>query len=363
MPLSDVLHQPRADRLIRQAMSSDRMPHAYIFHGPEGVGRELFAERLARMLLCEKPDGDACGLCRGCEMTGEGTHPDLHLIYRELIKQHPDTAVRARKGIDLGIDVIRTFVLDRVARKASMGQAKVFIVREAEKMTRAAQNALLKTLEEPPARTFIILVAAAIDALLTTVRSRCQPVAFGLLPPEFIVQRLRAEHPDISEDEARFCAQHANGSLGVALRHHTDGLTAYDARLAETVAGLAGTGVTAAAKRIVDDAKKLGEHHQKRDADISNTEAQRRGLKALFSLLSGGMREGLHASVGADTGGDGRYAALTGALTPRGAAEAIRTVVAAERHLDLNVNTQLCVEGLLIRLGRLVKGAAATSAA
>ncbi len=365
MSIRDVEHQQRAVRLLQYALGANRLPHAYIFCGPPGVGRELCARRVADLLLCEAPSRrihparangavDACGECPACEMSRLDTHPDLHVIHRELNKHHPDAMVRSRKGIGLSIDVIRHFVINRVATRPALGNAKVFIIRDAETMTPQAQNALLKTLEEPPPTTFVILIAASLEALLPTVRSRCQTVPFGLLPSAFIVERLVAMNDGITEEQARFCALHADGSLGVAQRHYQDGLMEYDRRVAEVVCGLGAQSATELARRMVDDAKALGEVYQERDPEISKTEMQRRGLKALLGLLAGGLRGVLHVCVGGDADRGGAYGELSERLGRLGATEAIRAIATTERQLDLNANVQLCVEGLLIRLSRLI---------
>lgn len=378
MSIFEVRHQPRAQRLIQRALASDRLPHAYIFHGPEGVGREMFAQRLGKLLLCERRalvsagdvEGferwsggqvvDACQECEACRAVHAGTHPDQHIVYRELIKQHPDPVVRARKGIDLGIDVIREFVISRVGNKPAMGRGKVFIVREADKMNVAAQNALLKTLEEPPATTFLMLVTASLDRLLPTVRSRCQQIPFGPLPADFIVEHLVANNDAITTEEAGLCAAYGSGSLGLAQRHHDDRLMEYDARMGEVFTGLRQGGVSQLAKRIIANAKELGGVYQTRDQAISDTEAQRQGLKSLLSLLSDRYRHALHAAVGVADGqvhttADDQPDGPGQSLTAGRAADAIRTITTTERQLDLNANVQLCVEGLLIHLSRLIQ--------
>ncbi len=375
MSIFDVQHQARAHRLIQRALAGDRVPHAYIFYGPEGVGREKFADRLARIHLCDRPVQmdpgevpdftdwteallDACGACDACLLTEAQTHPDLHLIYRELIKHHPDAAVRGRKGIDLGVDVIREFVIDRVGLKPYLGKAKVFIVREAETMTNAAQDALLKTLEEPPGTTFLILIVSALEAMLPTTRSRCQLIPFGLLPTAFIDERLTSTVEDASEEQARWCAGVAAGSLGVALRHLEDGLIDHNNRLAEMLFNLPQASPTELSPAIIDQAKELGDHYRKRDKDISDTEARRRGLKSLLGLMSNWYRDVLTLSVGAaaepvNVAHREQLNHLADSLSVHGAQQAVRAIATAERQLDLNANVQLCIDGLMIRLARI----------
>lgn len=361
MSLDDVQHQPRARRLIRFALAARRMPHAYIFHGPEGVGRELFAQRLGRVLLCSDPvtsdEGivDACGRCESCELAIRASHPDIHIIHRELIKLHPESDIRKRKGLELGIDVIRHFVIHDVANKPSMGRAKVFIIREAEKLNVEAQNALLKTLEEPPPTTFLILVTASLESLLPTVQSRCQVIPFGLLPREFVVEQMLAKNEGVTREAAERCAVHGGGSLGAAMRHLADGLIEYESLADGVLNDAAGGDVPGAAKRIIDGGKKLGEHYQKRDPEISDTEAQRRGLKAVFSLMAMNVRSALGASVGVPDGGTAATVVVDRAR-PRDCIRAVHAIASAERSLDQNVNVQLCVESLLIELSRSLGG-------
>ncbi len=362
MSFSDVQHQPQAFGRIRSALTSDRVPHAYVFHGPEGVGRELFANRLARVLLCEQPVAheaaglDSCGQCVACEKSAADAHPDLHVVYRELNKQHPDPKVRSRKGLGLSVDVVREFVLKSVASKPAMKRAKVFIIRGAETLNVAAQNSLLKTLEEPPSTTYLLLITTSADRLLETVRSRTQMISFGLLPADFIADRLRAADDTMSEEQAQFCAQHAGGSLGNARRIHEDKLLECDRRLAEALSGLSRRGLTEIAKLVIDEGKALGACYQKRDPEVSDTEAQRRGLKALLALTASALREALHVSVGGVVTINPRYALLAENTSPGSLTAAIRAVATTERYLDFNANVQLTVEGFLIQLNRALAG-------
>lgn len=360
MSLFDVRHQPKAHRLVQHAVNGQRFPHAYIFAGPEGVGRKMFAERLAGLLLCESiihpdssqteglsdwPDAltDVCGQCKSCQLRASESHPDLHMITRELIKSHPDPTVRNRMGLDLSIDVIRTFVIDQVGHKPVMGRAKVFIVREADLMSRSAQNALLKTLEEPPATTFLILLTQSVDALLPTTRSRCQVVPFGLLPTDFVTEQIQSRVDDLSPEDAMWYADIATGSLGLALQFVEQDLQTHRHSVAEIINGLTKSAPTTLAGKFVKQAKSLGEEFRKRDKDISDTEAQRRGLRTLFLLLASHFRSRLRETLDAST----VYRPLTDAI------QAVRT---AESQLKLNTNVTLTVESLLIQLGRLARG-------
>ena len=231
MSLSDTLHQGHAQRVLQRALSGDRVPHAYVFHGPDGVGKERLAMGFAGRLLCGEPAtrcfnektaeqigvaqlSEGCGKCVDCRTIAAGNHADIHLVHRYLNREHPEPKVRQRKGVTLSIDVIRHFLIEPVRLTAQRGRGKVFVVREANRMTPQAQNALLKTLEEPPPGSFIILLARSTDAMLETTRSRCQPVRFDALPRAFVTEKLQQGRPELSADLAGWYAGIAQGCIG-----------------------------------------------------------------------------------------------------------------------------------------------------
>lgn len=152
-----IFGQDEAVAALREAWLADRLPHGIIFAGPAGVGKATTARTLAQLFLCEHPSGDdACGKCESCRVMPAGNHPDYHVITKELIRYHDKTG--KSKGIDLSINVVRPELIEPASRKAVMGRGKVFIVEEADLMNANAQNAILKTLEEPAGRTLIVLL-------------------------------------------------------------------------------------------------------------------------------------------------------------------------------------------------------------
>jgi DNA polymerase III subunit delta' len=187
------------DRLGR-----DRLPHALLFNGPEGIGKGLAARWLAAGALCQKAGGNPCLACAACIQVGACSHPDLVLVER----------VSSKK--EIGVDAIRQ-VKHFVQLQAVSGSRKIAVVEEAERLTIAAQNALLKTLEEPPGHALIILVTPSTEALLPTVRSRCQRVRFEPLDTEQVAIVLQ-NVCGLEEDEACLLAASADGSPGRALR-------------------------------------------------------------------------------------------------------------------------------------------------
>lgn len=349
MPLADVRHQEGAQQQVQRALSSERMPHAYIFHGPDGVGKELFARRLAALLLCESPVElgpglhDACGKCQSCHLVEADNHPDLHVVHRLLNAYHPDSTVRNRKAVDLGVDVVRHFLIDVAGIAPAMGRAKIFVVREADNITTGAQNALLKTLEEPPPATFIFLLASALDQLLPTTRSRCQLIGFGPLPAAYVAEQLQLRREALAPADAQLYATMAQGSIAGALRFAEDDLASLQRTLAPALAGLTPPGAPALAKQIVDQAKEAADRFRKRDPELSDTAAQRAALRDIFVVLATCYRDRLHAAVGTDDfEGGGAHAA-----------HAIHLIARTEAQLDSNVNVQLCIESLVFRLAAL----------
>ncbi len=386
MSLTDTKHQPQAHRQLQRALSRDRIPHAYIFHGPEGVGKETFARGMAQLLLCgnsttkELSADEAaaiglsaisvgCGTCDDCRTAIAGTHPDLHMIYRQLNREHSDSAVRKRKGLELGVDVVREFIIDKVARTPQRGRAKVFIIKEADVLNIEAQNALLKTLEEPPGATYLILLVVGLDYLLPTTQSRCQIIRFQTLPDEFVRARLRELRPGLSDPQLKWYSAFSAGSIGEALRAVDDGLFELSARLTDVMNHTQRRGAAELTKFFTEESKLLGERFSKRDPEITDTESARRGLKSLFRLAADHYAASLRASSGASQAiGAGAMAKRSAAMPGVGVAQVqphrtwghdspnrgtltehaarIERLALAEQQLDLNANVQLIVETL-----------------
>ena len=151
----------------------DAFPHALLIHGPRGIGKLALALNLAQGLLCESPDdeGLACGTCSGCRYAAAGAHPDL--LRLELLV-YDDDGLQLKAVETIAIDRVRGLI-DFVQLSSHRQRAKVAVIAPAERMNAAAANALLKTLEEPPPATFLLLVTAQPGRLPATVRSRCRP--------------------------------------------------------------------------------------------------------------------------------------------------------------------------------------------
>lgn len=221
--LERVRAQDTAIDTLKRALRQQRVHHALLFDGPDGVGKELSAFGLAQALVCENPTDPerlACGVCSACLRSvprpGERRplHPDVVVLERGLYEP-AQIGRRTPETQDISIDQVRTLVLARSAFAAHEGRAKVFIVRRTEEFSISAANALLKTLEEPGQNTYFILLSAQGDGLLPTIRSRALRVRFGALP-EALVSELLVEQ-GIESAVATRVAGLAAGSMSQAL--------------------------------------------------------------------------------------------------------------------------------------------------
>src|SRR5262245_20353872 len=219
--LDRVLAQQTAIATLKRALSSGRVHHAYLFDGPDGVGKELTAFGLAQALVCDSAAaGAACGACSACtravvrEGESRPVHPDVIVLERGLYDP-AQIGRRSPETQDISIDQVRTLVLARAAFGPHEGRAKVFVVRRAEEMSISAANALLKTLEEPGRSTFFVLLSSQADALLPTIRSRTQRVRFAPLP-DVVVERLLVAR-GVEGARAASIARLSGGSFEAAL--------------------------------------------------------------------------------------------------------------------------------------------------
>lgn len=244
--------QSGALEVLRRAIASGRVAHAYAFVGPAGVGRKLVALAFARALLCRRsapvvspplPEGErpgeglgGCGVCAPCRWVGAGTHPDLMLV----APTPPEGNPRGNPAIRL--DAIRELER-RAALRPAEGAWKVLIVDEAGRMTPEAPQAFLKTLEEPPSRTVIILILSQARELPPTVLSRCQIVRFVPVGEEEVAALLRAR--GVSGPVAGLLARASQGRPGAALAEDPEAWAAARLRALSVLAEVEGAGAEA----------------------------------------------------------------------------------------------------------------------
>jgi len=214
----------RAGAFLRAAVGNERLAHALLFAGPDGVGKRSVALAFASWVHCQAGGSDACGACASCRQIAAGSHPDVQLV----------TVPTGKK--EIGVDRVRE--LRRfVQLRPVLGKTKVAIIDDAPFLTVAAQNALLKTLEEPPAHSLLVLIASNPDALLATVRSRCQRLQFAPLPVD-VVAAIVTRVAGIEAEMARELAVLAEGSPGRALALGRAIVGEGRERLIEALAGL-----------------------------------------------------------------------------------------------------------------------------
>jgi DNA polymerase-3 subunit delta' len=206
MAFADILGQENAISVLKRAIQHQRIPHAYLFAGYDGVGKKFTALTLAKALNCKELEHDSCDRCVSCHKIDEGNHPDVRVI-------EPD-------GQFIKIDQIRTLQRDG-GYKPYEGKRKVYILDHAEALRPEAANALLKTLEEPSADSVLILVTANVYTLLPTVISRCQLVRFISLGVQTL-STLLIQKKQLPPDQARLMASLSEGCPGRAFSMDTE---------------------------------------------------------------------------------------------------------------------------------------------
>ena len=198
----EIIGQEHIKEHLLHAMEQNKVSHAYLLQGELGAGKEFIAKAFAAALQCERGTANACGQCRSCKQIESRNHPDVIWVTHE----KPNT---------IGVEDIRTQLNQDIEIKPYYGPKKIYIISECEKMTVQAQNALLKTLEEPPSYGLIILLSTNAEALLSTILSRCvvlrmRPVEDSKIE-EYLMNKLQ-----IPDYKARVCAAFARGNMGKA---------------------------------------------------------------------------------------------------------------------------------------------------
>ena len=200
-----IVGQEPVKKLLAHALQQRAYSHAYLFEGPPGLGKEALAREFVAAILCSS-ENPPCHTCQSCRQVAAGTHPELRVIQPE--DPEKDTSV--------SVEVIRTMIKD-IYLKPYQGDWKVYIIPRAEILTFQAQNALLKTLEEPPDHAVMILTSAQPEKLLPTVLSRCQKAVFRPVKRERIEKWLQEVHR-LPLDQAKNLAAYANGTPDRAVK-------------------------------------------------------------------------------------------------------------------------------------------------
>lgn len=199
----DIIGHERIKEHFQKAIEYNKISHAYILAGEEGMGRKTIAKAFAMTLLCERSNREPCLECHSCKQVLSGNHPDVLWVSHE-------------KPNSIGVDDIRLQINDTIFIKPYSSAYKIYIVDEAEKMTVQAQNALLKTIEEPPAYVIIILLTTNQEAFLPTILSRCIQLKLKPLKND-VVGGYLMETMGVKESQADVYAAFARGNLGKAI--------------------------------------------------------------------------------------------------------------------------------------------------
>jgi DNA polymerase-3 subunit delta' len=202
MGFADIIGHQKQLEILRAALAGRRLHHAYLFLGPEGIGKRTIALALTRAIHCAGMDDDFCGRCVNCARISDGNHPDVRFI--EPLADKKEISIQQIRELERELNY-RSFT----------GKRKIVIIDPATLMNLSAQNALLKTLEEPPEDSLIILIASNAGALLPTVRSRCLRLSFAPLPRREVAAFLQSQF-GMKPADAELCAAMSMGSIGAA---------------------------------------------------------------------------------------------------------------------------------------------------
>jgi DNA polymerase-3 subunit delta' len=243
MAWDSIIDQTRVVETLQRALAQDRVAHAYLFHGPDGVGKKAVALEMARVLQCPNGTTEACGACRVCRKTRRMVHPDIHVLFpypkgteesdvAERIQRlgedryaavdfvrRPslsDPTETSNKQVMYHIDRIHDDLLRPMSFRPAEGQVKFALLTDVEHMNESAANAFLKQLEEPPPQTVFVLTTSRPEQLLPTIVSRCQRIRFDPLLPEAIEAAL-VEREEMEAHKAGMLARMADGSYSRAL--------------------------------------------------------------------------------------------------------------------------------------------------
>ncbi len=366
MSLKEIFCQDKAIAVLQRALASGKLAHAYIFAGPEGVGKFKTAREWARLLLCKNPVveetdaavfADSCDSCQSCRLFEAGSHPDFNSIYKELLEFTKDNKGK-KTPVDLPIDVIREFLIAKVPTRPMLSERKVFVVSEAERLNASSQNALLKSLEEPPEYCCIILLCTRMERLLPTTKSRCQIIRFAPIDEDRIIDKLK--EMDIEQKQARYFARLSQGSLGRASQWAK--LELADANLYQTkkelVNSLARHELADAldlAQQFLGESKKIAAAWADLDKTTSRTDINRRAAKSLVQIIISALYDAMKLNV---TEGKGlinfdqkeQIKKLAGRFDTEQAAEKIADCYRTLRWIDSSVNEKLIFEQLLLNL-------------
>lgn len=325
---------------LRQALRLGRFPHALLFTGPEGIGKRLVAQRMAQAFLCERHDElefEPCGECPSCVQVVGGTHPDV-LTVRRPEERH-----------ELPIDAIRQLNHD-LALAPMRGRRRIAIVDDADDLSEEAANAFLKSLEEPPPGSILILIGTAPELQLDTILSRCRVVRFDPLAEQDLAQILLDQQLTPDLETALALAARSEGSVSRARGLADPELGPFRRDLLDTVAHPQGFDAPGLARRMEAFANEAGKESAARRERASLVVGElARFFRAVLWELSGLTTPG--------TDPDDRRAAsrLGEQVTPEATFQLLERCLEAEYHITRKAYLPLVFEGLTHDLEALMR--------
>lgn len=338
MSWSQILgHTERIDA-FRQLVGRNRLAHAFLFVGPPGVGKRRFAVELAKALLCEAPRDtkslDACDRCAACHLVDSQTHPDLF------------TVRRPEEMNELPIEAMRDFCRD-FSFKPARGHGKIGIIEDADDFNDASANCFLKTLEEPPPMSLLILLGTSLDRQLATIRSRCQLVRFAPMSDNHVRQLLQKQGIDDSAMLARL-VRVAAGSPGQALELADADLWDFRRTLLQMLTQAKINSVQLA-EAFVEFVEKAGKE----------SAVQRRRVNQMLKLLIDALTDTARLQAGAPArSAEPADLPLLSSLAQRAHPDKIHAMLTrcleTEQHVGRYIQLSLIVEGLIDGLGQLL---------
>jgi DNA polymerase III subunit delta' len=331
---------------FRRSLARGRLASTFLFVGPPGVGKRTFAYALAKSLLCSanrEAELASCGKCNSCVQVDAGTHPDLIVIAKPADKSEIPVSV----FIGEKDGRMRTGLCHDIALRPFMGGRKVAIIDDADSLNEEGANCLLKTLEEPPPQSVLILIGTSVDKQLPTIRSRSQIIRFQPLTSETVARLLQTIHGISDPAEAERLAAFSEGSLERALELADEGLWAFRKQLLGVLSRprLDGVGFAKPLLAFIDEAGK-------------EATPRRRRTKQVIGLATEFYRQLLRGNAGLPTQGDEeltrvvKHVLQTGAIDHETIANRVERCLDAMEYVDRNANQATLVETWLDELSR-----------
>ena len=340
MTFSDILAQDHITDHFRKTIASNHLSHAYIFTGQDGVGKTLLAKEFSKAIFCGEKEDDSCNLCHNCVRIENNHHPDIHWIEIE------------EKAKFLKIDNIRD-LQHSVKLSPVESNYKIFIIKEADRMNEEASNCLLKTLEEPPASTIIILIANSLTPVKETIKSRCQIIRFHPIPAHIIEDQL-IKRFDADTSKVGWISRFSSGSMGNAFELLEDNFYEKNSDIVNRI-GVSGIDNLLLAEEVIDNYLSSSE----------TLEEKRQALRRILNCILQFYRDllvvkirnvygtGKKPSPLFNTDHEDTLQRCANYLTQKQITAIINDILEFIKYIDYNLNINLLVENIFTKIAML----------